>query len=104
MGATYTKLGVDNVVLNHGIENFLIGRDIDCLCRFNGAVDVCLCYFSVFDFNHTLRIKAADVVACDTCGNVGNFGIRHQLGIIDRLPDGLDGGIDIGYHARAQAP
>lgn len=82
----------------------MIGRDIDCLCRFNGAVDVCLCYFSVFDFNHTLRIKAADVVACDTCGNVGNFGIRHQLGIIDRLPDGLDGGIDIGYHARAQAP
>ena len=99
----HTQLCINDVVLNDGMQDFMIGRNIDCLCSFDSTVNVCLRDFTVFNFDHALRIKAADVVARNTCGNMSNLGIRHQLGFIDRLPDGLNGGIYIGNHACTQA-
>ena len=102
-GFAHAWLVVDDVLLHHGVQDAVVGRDVDGFGGFDGAVDVCLGNFAVFDFHHTLRVEAADVVAGDTGGNAADFAVGHQLGFADRLLDGLRGGVDVGYHARFQA-
>ena len=78
-------------------------RDIDGFSGFDGAVDVGLRNFAVFDLTNPLRIQAADMVTRDTGRNVADFGVRHQSGFIDRLLNGLGQSRQCYYHARFKA-
>ena len=50
----HTWLVVDNVLLNHGMQDIVIRRNIDGFGRFDGTIDVCLRYFAIFNFDHAL--------------------------------------------------
>ena len=92
-------LVVDDVFLHHGMQDIVIRRDVDGFGGFDGAVDVGLRNFAVFDFDNPLRIQAADMVTRDTGRNVADFGVRHQFGFIDCLLNGLGRRVNVGYHA-----
>ena len=98
----HAGLVIDNIFLNHSVQNAVIRRDIDRFRRFDGAVDIRLTDFAVFNFNHTLGIKASDMVASNSCSHTANLAICHQFGLADRVLDGLCGCIDIRYHTRLQ--
>ena len=49
-----TGLVINNVFLHYGMQNIVIRRDINRFGRFDGAVDIGLRYFAVFDFHHAL--------------------------------------------------
>ena len=59
----HTWLVVDDVFLHHGVQNLVVGGDIDRFGGVFGAFNIGFGYFAVFDFDHALRIKAANVVA-----------------------------------------
>ena len=98
----HAGLVIDNIFLNHSVQNAVIRRDIDRFRRFDGAVDIRLTDFAIFDFNHALGIKASDMVARNSRSHTANLAISHQFGLADRVFDGLCGCIDIRYHTRLQ--
>ena len=81
------------------MQDIVIRRDVDGFGGFDGAIDVGLRNFAVFDFDNPLRIQAADMVTRDTGRNVADFGVRHQFGFIDCLLNGLGRRVNVGYHA-----
>ena len=50
----HTGLVVDDVLLNHGMQDIVIRRNIDGFGRFDGTIDVGLRYFAIFNFDHAL--------------------------------------------------
>ena len=102
-GFAHAGLVVDDVFLHHGVQHLVVGRNIDGFGGFFGALDVGLGDFAVFDFDHALRIAAADVVAGDADGYAADFAVGHVFGFADRLADGLGGGVDIVDHTGFEA-
>ena len=50
----HTGLVVNDVLLNHGMQDVVIRRNIDGFGRFDGTIDVGLRYFAIFNFDHAL--------------------------------------------------
>ena len=50
----HTGLVVDDVLLNHGMQDIVIRRNIDGFGCFDGTIDVGLRYFAIFNFDHAL--------------------------------------------------
>ena len=50
----HTGLVVDDVLLNYGMQDVVIRRNIDGFGRFDGTIDVGLRYFAIFNFDHAL--------------------------------------------------
>ena len=47
-------LVVDDVFLYNGMQDFMVGRDINGFGGFNRTVNIGLGNFAIFDFNHAL--------------------------------------------------
>ena len=62
-GLAHAWLVVNDVFLHHSVQNLVIGGDVYGFCRIFGAFNVGFGDFAIFNFDHALRIKAANVVA-----------------------------------------
>jgi len=92
-------LAIDNKFLRYGMQQLLIGRNIDRLGRFNNARDVRCADFLVLDRHHAAGIEAANMAAGDPGIDIADLAIGHQLGLFQRALDRFHGGFDVHHHA-----
>ncbi len=95
-------LAVDNELLRDGMENLLVGRDVDRTRGFHHAVHIHLADFLVLDGEHAMRVEALDVAARNAGVHLAYLAVRHQFGLFQRALDCVDRGLDIDYHAPPQ--
>ena len=81
----------------------MVRRNIDGFGRVFGTFHIGFAHFTVFDFHHTLRIKAADMIAGNPCGHAADFAACHALCLRNHGFNILSGRIDIGDHAGGQS-
>src|SRR5581483_8780817 len=93
---------VDDVFLREDVEDLAVLRDVDRPRRIEHPLQIALPHFLVLHRHHALRVEPADVPAGDPGVDGADLRAGHQLGFLDRLVDGGDGGLDVDHHALAQ--
>jgi hypothetical protein len=58
-------LTINHKFLRQNMQDFLIRRDGDGLCRINNPVDIRLGYFPIADGHDAMGVEALDVTACN---------------------------------------
>src|SRR5262249_61669415 len=56
-------------------------------------------HLAAADRHHAVHVEALDVAPGGARDDAANLAAGHQLGLIDRLADGLDGGVDVDHRA-----
>ena len=98
-GFTYVFLVVDDEFLRHGMQQLLVGRDVDCLGGFDNARDVSGADFLILDCHHAAGIETADVATGNPGIDIANLAVGHQFSLFQGALNRLDGGLDINHHS-----
>ncbi len=99
----HAALAVDHELLLEDVQDLLLHRDVDRARRLDHAVDVVLLDLLVLDRHHAVRVEALDVAAGDARDHLADLGVRHELRLLERALDGVDGRFDVDHHALLQA-
>ena len=95
----HVVLAINNEFLRQNMQNLLICWQSNRARGFYHAVNIHLRDFSLFNFDHAMRIKAFNMAARNASKHGINLAICHQFRFFNRALNGLHGGININHHA-----
>src|SRR6185369_9347499 len=92
-------LRVDDEFLRQHVDHALVGRYRDRARRVDHALDVAGADLLVANRDDAVRVQRAHVAACDSREHGVDLAAGHELGLLDRPLDRLDGRLDVHDYA-----
>ncbi len=99
----HVLLPVDDEFLAQHVQDLLVGRNIHCARRLDGAVDIERADLAILDRHHAGGVEAANVAAGDADESRADLAVGHQLGFLEGALDRGHRGLDIHHYALLQA-
>ncbi len=96
-------LVVDDELLRQDVDHLAVHGDGDRLGGVDDPAHVLVGHLAVADGDHPLGVEALDMPPGDARVNQLDLAAGHQLGLLQRLADRLDGALDVDDDAFAQS-